>query len=78
MQDQIQKMPAKDVIRESNSPWSAPTILVPKKGVDGKPKYRFCVDFRALNSVAKFDSYPLPIFEERVAQLFGSDYMLTS
>jgi hypothetical protein len=48
MQDQIQKMLAKGVIRESNLPWSAPAILVPKK-VDGKPKYRFCVHFRALN-----------------------------
>jgi hypothetical protein len=74
MQDQIQKMLAKGVIRESNSPWSAPAILVPKKGVDGKPKYRFCLDFRALNSVTKFDSYPLPIFEETVAQLSGSKY----
>jgi hypothetical protein len=64
-------MLAKGVIRESNSPYSAPAILVPKKGMDGKPKYRFCVDFRALNSVTKFDSYHLPIFEETVVLLFG-------
>jgi hypothetical protein len=25
--------------------------LVPKKSKDGKPKYRFCVDFRALRAV---------------------------
>ena len=53
------------VIKESSSPWAAPAVLVPKKSVDGKPKYRFCVDFRALNPVTKFDSYPLPVFEER-------------
>jgi len=46
MQDQIQKMLAKGVIRESNSPWSAPVLLVPKRSLDGKPKFRFCVDFR--------------------------------
>jgi len=62
MQEQVDKMLQRGVIRESSSPWSAPALLVPKKSVDGKPKYRFFVDFRALNSVTKFDSYPLPVF----------------
>jgi len=74
MQNQVQKMLDKEVIRPSNSPWSAPAILVPKKSLDGKPKYRFCVDFRALNAVTKFDPYPLPIFEEASAALHGSKY----
>jgi hypothetical protein len=53
----------------------APAILVPKKSSDGKTtKYRFCVDFRALNSVTKFDCYPLPLFEEAVSALHGSKY----
>jgi hypothetical protein len=67
----------KGVIRDSNSPWSAPAILVPKKRLDGKPKYIFCVDFRALNSVTKFDLYPLPKFEERTSTLHGSRYFST-
>jgi len=50
MQAQVEKMLEKGVIRPCNSPWSAPAILVPKKSPDGTPKYRFCVDFRALNS----------------------------
>jgi len=58
MEQQVQKMLQKGVIRPSASPWSAPAILVPKKSEDGKPKFRFCVDFRALNAVTKFDSYP--------------------
>ena len=74
MKAQVQEMLDKGVIRESNSPWSAPAILVPKKSLDGKPKFRFCVDFRALNSVTKFDTYPLPIFEETTSTLFGSKY----
>jgi len=37
----------KGVIRDSKSPWAAPSILVPKKSEDGKPKFRFCVDFQA-------------------------------
>jgi len=64
----------KGVIRESSSPLSAPAILVPKKSPDGKPKYRFCLDFRALNSVTKFDPYPLPRFEQTTSVLHGSKY----
>ena len=51
MEDQVQNMLRKGVIEESTSPWLSPVILVPKKSKDGKPKYRFCVDFRALNAV---------------------------
>jgi len=63
MQTQVENMLDRGVIRESRSPWSAPAILVPKKILDGKPKFRFCVDFPALNSVTKFDSYPLPVID---------------
>ena len=63
MQDQVEKMLDKNVIRPSNSPWSSPAILVPKKkGPDGK-QYMFCVHFRAVNSVTRFDPYPLPLLE---------------
>jgi len=49
--------------------------LVPKKkGPDGKPQYRFWVDFRALNSVTRFDPYPLPLLEEATSALYGSKY----
>ena len=74
MKTQVEKMLDKNVIRESTSPWSAPAILVPKKSENGKPKFRFCVDFRALNSVNKFDTYPLPVFEETTSNLHGSKY----
>jgi hypothetical protein len=52
----------------------APVLLVPKKSLDGKPKYRFCVDFRALNKITRFDNYPLPVFDETVSTLHGSRY----
>ena len=74
MQTQVQNMLNKQIVRPSKSPWSAPTILVPKKSQDGKPKFRFCVDFRALNSVTQFDPYPLPVFEETTSTLYGSKY----
>jgi len=77
MQAQVKNKLDKGVIRPSNSPWSAPAILVPKKSADGTPKYRFCIDFRALNSVTKFDTYPIPVFEEATASLHGSWYFTT-
>jgi hypothetical protein len=48
--------------------------LVPKKSLDGKHKYRFCVDFRALNAVTKFNPYPRPAMDEAASTLFGSKY----
>jgi hypothetical protein len=64
----------KGVIEPSSSPWAAPAILVPKKSVDGKLIYRFCVDFRSLNAVTKYDTYPHPVFDGTVATLHGSKY----
>jgi hypothetical protein len=66
MEDQIQNMLKQGIIEESTSPSSAPAILVPKKSQDGRPEDRFCVDFRALNAVMQFDSYPLPSFEQTI------------
>jgi len=74
MESQVNDMLQKGVIRKSHSPWSAPAILVPKKSLDGKTKFRFCVDFRALNAVTKFDPYPLPRLEDSTSSLFGSKY----
>jgi hypothetical protein len=56
----VQKMLDQGVIRPSHSPWQSPVILVPKKSESWKPKYRFCVDYRQLSAVTKFDSYLLP------------------
>ena len=44
------------VIQPSVTPWASPIVLVRKK--DGK--YRFCVEYRKLNSVPKRDARPLP------------------
>jgi hypothetical protein len=74
MENQVRDMLHKGVTEPSSSPWSAPAIVVPKKSPDGTPKYRFCVDFRALKSVTQFDTYPLSVFEETVSTLHGSRY----
>jgi len=74
MQAQVEKVFDKGVKSPRNSPWSASAILVPNKRPDGIPKYRFRVDFRALNSVTKFNTYPLSVFEEATASLHVSRY----
>lgn len=56
MKEELQTMKQLGVIEPSSSEWSSPTVLVPKK--DGT--LRFCLDFRKLNSVSKFDPYPMP------------------
>lgn len=68
--DQVQEMLRKGVIRESSSPWAAPVILVKKK--DGT--WRFCVDYRRLNAVIKKDVYPLPRIDDAIDCLFAASY----
>ena len=53
----LEDMFKRDVIRQSNSPWAEPIILVKKN--DGST--RFCVDYRRLNQVTHKDAYPLPV-----------------
>ena len=53
---EIKKMLQQGVIRKSCSPWSSPVVMIKKK--DGA--WRFCIDFRKVNSVTHKDAYPLP------------------
>ena len=60
----------KNVIRESNSPFSSPIILVKKKnGQD-----RLCVDYRELNTNTVRDHYPLPIITDQLDKLKDAKY----
>ena len=56
----IDDMLEKNIIEPSMSPWSSSIVLIQKKSKDGTVKYRFCVDYRALNAVTKPDAYPIP------------------
>jgi len=61
------------VITPSCSEWAAPVILV-KKSKDGTPKYRFCTEFRGLNTVTKLPVYPIPDIKGNLSLMAGSRY----
>ncbi len=56
MKEELEIMQSLGVIEPSTSEWSNPIVVVPKK--DGS--LRFCLDFCKINSVSKFDPYPMP------------------
>ena len=70
---QLKSMQDLGVIVPSESPWASPVVLVQKK--DGT--FRFCVDYRELNSLTRPDSYPLPRIDDLLDQLGESKYFST-
>jgi hypothetical protein len=70
---QLNDMQMNGVIEPSKSSWASPVVLVRKR--DGT--HRFCVDYRALNSVTKQDSFPLPRIDELLDHLGKCKYFST-
>lgn len=66
----LQELMTAGVIRESESPFSSPIVVVRKK--DGS--VRLCIDFRKLNSQTIKDAYALPNLEEVFSVLTGSKW----
>lgn len=67
IQAEIAKKLEHGVIQESGSPWHSLIVAVTKP--DGS--LRLCVDFRKLNTISRFDAFPMPQISkllERVGQ----------
>ena len=62
---EIHKLLEAGVIRESDSSWSVPIVVVPK-GDGGK---RLCMDYRALNQITRTYIWPMPRIEDILAKL---------
>ncbi len=73
MKQELELMQELEVIEPSFSEWNNPIVLIPKK--DGS--LRFCLDFRKLNSVSKFDPYPMPRVDELVEKLGKAKFLTT-
>ncbi|KAK7898453.1 hypothetical protein WMY93_019306 [Mugilogobius chulae] len=66
----LQELLASGVIRESESPFSSPIVVVRKKNGD----IRLCIDYRKLNQQTIKDAYALPNLEETFSALTGSKW----
>lgn len=71
VKQELDKMLKEGIIEESYSDWASPIVLVPKK--DGTK--RFCVDFRKLNAVCKYDAYPIPRMDDILEKIAPSKYL---
>ncbi|XP_068073009.1 uncharacterized protein [Danio rerio] len=73
LKEEVDLMLRLGIIEPSKSEWCHPVVLVPKK--DGS--IRFCIDFRYLNSVTKFDAYPTPRISDLTDRLGTSKFLTT-
>ncbi|VDH95429.1 Hypothetical predicted protein [Mytilus galloprovincialis] len=64
----------KGVIEPSNSSWSSPICLVKKKD---QVSWRFCIDYRRVNSLCSPSGYPLQKIDDCLASLEGAKWLST-
>ena len=73
MMKEVQRMEEMGVVQPSKSDWASPVVMVPKK--DGTQ--RFCVDFRKVNSISKFNAYPMARIDDIIDRLGRARYLST-
>ncbi|UYV75361.1 hypothetical protein LAZ67_12003633 [Cordylochernes scorpioides] len=70
---QVEELSKKGLIRENQSPWAFPVVLVSKK--DGSQ--RMCIDYRKLNAITIDDKQPLPYIQDMFDRLHNAKYFTT-
>lgn len=66
----LQELKDANIIRESESPFASPIVVVKKKN----GSIRLCIDYRKLNNQTIKDAYALPNIEETFSALTGSKW----
>lgn len=69
----IKDLLEKNIIRESESEYASPILLVKKK--DGSD--RMCVDYRKLNEITVKDRFPLPLIDDHIDRLGKHKYFIS-
>lgn len=64
IQTQVDTLLANDLIEPSASNYNSPIILVPKPPLNGKKRWRMCLDYRQVNKKLIADKFPLPRIDE--------------
>lgn len=60
----------KQIIRESESPYSSRVVMCRKKN----NSYRMCVNYKPLNKLTERNFYPMPVIEDQILKLQGKKY----
>lgn len=69
--EEVDDLLEKGMIVPSDSPWSSPAFLLPKKN----NTWRLTVDYRAVNKVCRKNAYPLPRIQDTLDRLKGSFFI---
>jgi hypothetical protein len=73
IENQVQDMLASGLIQNSSCPFSSPILLVKKKD----QSYRFCIDYRHINSNTAKGQFPVPIIDEFLDEFRNASWFFT-
>lgn len=73
MWEEVARLLKEEIIEPSDSDWASPVVMIKKSN----GQWRFCIDFRKVNTVSKKDAYPIPNMVGILDQLRQAHYITT-